>query len=196
MSNLELGNVYKCYSSETSSLKALPLSYVFQSTNMAMNNASNIIRSPSIDSLVNSSGQESSDELSDTDSLSETKSANRVTVEKDIEIFDEAASSERLQKCCNHINCSESCDFRETDEITSKRDESKLTDASVVPASGSVKNVRRTSIVINPDPRMETIIEEVEPKNLSVKEILARFETMRETAEVQKKSLNRYKLPR
>lgn len=52
-----------------------------------------------------------------------------------------------------------------------------------VSATGSVKN-RRTSLSSGSVGRMETIVEEPIEAKVSVKEILARFETLRESAEV------------
>lgn len=53
----------------------------------------------------------------------------------------------------------------------------------LVPASGSMKT-RRTSLSSGSVGRMETIVEEPIEAKVSVKEILARFETLRESSEV------------
>lgn len=105
----------------------------------------------------------------------------------------------------SHRSCDyENCGFREDTNHYTIKDSSSLDEnldsievnpspvkPIVLPAPPPpppvILKVNRRSSVVNLDPRMETIPEEPnESKVLSVKEILARFETLRETSEVKK----------
>jgi hypothetical protein len=211
MSNSELHNSYKCYDSiptppdgskETTDFKHQ------SAITFSSDNNKNLPRSTSLDSLVNSSDQNSSlDELSDSDSLCELKnisayegkSSNKprksdIEEFKNVEPTKEPVIKAYLEKShkygCDYENCGFKKDSDDKDKIDSFFDEEKDTQVNnftLPTASINIKNTRRNSVVANLDSirRMETILEEpIEPK-ISVKEILARFETMRETAEVK-----------
>ena len=207
MSNSELHNSYKCYDSiptpPDGSKQANDFKQQFANTFSSDNN-NNLPRSTSLDSLVNSSDQNSSlDELSDSDSLCElknisaydSKSADRhrksdIEELKNVEPPQEPVIKAYLEKShkygCDYENCGFKSDSSDKDKIDSFFEEESLQDDFPHPTPTiNIKNVRRTSVTnLDSIRRMETILEEpIEPK-ISVKEILARFETMRETAEV------------
>lgn len=205
-SNIELHNSYKCYDSIPTPPDGLKLynDLKQQSANgLAPSNTNNLIRSPSLDSLVNSSEQdkESSDGLSDSDSLCELKNIascdpnvadkpRKSDIEqlKNIEPAKEPvrkAYLEKSHKSCDYENCGFKKDVHETETLDGFFGE-EASSTAVIPSAPPpvvLKNIRRNSVA-NSVVCMETILEEpIEPK-VSVKEILARFETMRETAEV------------
>lgn len=214
MSNSELHNSYKCYDSiptpPDGSKEANDFKH--QSVNtFSPDNNNNLPRSTSLDSLVNSSDQNSSlDELSDSDSLCELKNISSYEGKSsdkprksDIEEFNDVeppkepvikAYLEKSHKYgCDYENCGfkkdKDKDPEDLDKIDSFFDEEKSSeDNFTLPTTSSIniKNTRRNSVAnLESIRRMETILEEpIEPK-ISVKEILARFETMRETAEVK-----------
>lgn len=166
-----------------------------------------LIRSPSLDSLINSSEQDSSldDELSDSDSLCELKNITSYDIKsfdkprksdiehlKDVEPPKEPARKAYLEQ--SHKSCDyENCGFKENSTLNEKVDDKTSSNvgkvcskAIAVPAPVVLKSNRRNSVASSDPSRMETILEEPnDSKNLSVKEILARFETLRETAEVK-----------
>jgi hypothetical protein len=216
MSNSELHNSYKCYDSiptpPDGSIQAIDFKHQSANTFSSDNSnigSSNLPRSTSLDSLVNSSDQNSSlDELSDSDSLCELKNISayegksadkprKSDIEefKNVEPPKEPVIKAYLEKShkygCDYENCGFKKDSDEKDKIDSFFDEEaekgSQNSFTLPTASINIKNVRRNSVVANLESirRMETILEEpIEPK-ISVKEILARFETMRETAEVK-----------
>lgn len=169
-----------------------------------------LIRSSSLDSLINSSEQDSSidDELSDSDSLCELKNITSYDMNsvdkprksdiehlKDVEPPKEPAIKAYLEQ--SHKTCDyENCGFKQkttdnekggVDEITCQNIGKICSKAIVVSAPVVLKNNRRNSVASSESNRMETILEEPnDTKNLTVKEILARFETLRETAEVKR----------
>lgn len=186
-------------------------------------------RVASLDSLVNSSEQDSSDDelerLSDSDSLPEIgqiTGETRVDVHrksdleemKNVEPHQEPvikAYLEKSHKKCDYKNCgfrrTEMNDFDIEDPITPAPLKTTSTCSSSSSSCGgtnggcngggtgsaggtmssttsSIKNRRNSIASSGSVGRMETILEEpIEPK-VSVKEILARFETLREAAEV------------
>lgn len=212
MSNVELhNNSYKCYESIPTPPDGLKQSDAEFTLNLATGNTlspsvkSNIIRSSSLDSLINSSEQDSSSELSDSDSLCELKKISASDVHgvdtprtsdieqlKNVEPPKDSVRKTYLEN--SHRSCDyENCGFRE-DTYKEPSDENfdsievspSPTKPIVLPAPPVVLKVNRRSSVVNLDPRMETIPEEPnESKVLSVKEILARFETLRESSEVK-----------
>lgn len=200
MSNFELHNSYKCYDSIPTPPDGLKLYNGFkpQSDQVAPSSeANNLIKSPSLDSLADLSEQDkesSSDGISDTDSLSELRnitsceaSASDKPRTSDIEQLNNAepqievvrkAYLEKSHKSCDYENCSFKKNSRESGKLKEKSSSSLLTPVAL-------KTVRRNSITNLDANRMETIPEEPgEAKVLTVKEILARFETMRESTEV------------
>lgn len=208
MSNMELHNSYKCYDSiptPPDGLKHCSDDGGFeqqQSTDtLASNSKINLARSASLDSLVNSSEQDSSlDELSDSDSLCELKNITPCNKNEDKprqsdieEIKSAEAPKEPVinaylansHKTCDYENCGYKKESFEDEKINIFHDDEP---GSLNPSSAPkiVKTNRRNSVA-NSDyiRRMETILEEPFEPKISVKEILARFETMRETAEVK-----------
>lgn len=189
MSNLELHNSYKCYD-------GIPTppddGFNKNATDAYTMKYSNLIRSASLDSLINSSDQDSSvDGLSDSDSLCElkntgsydNKSLNQprnsdIEQIKNIEPSKELVIKAYLEK--SHKSCDyENCGFKK---------ESEEKESNCLLSTTSVRNRRNSVAHLDSIRRMETILEEpVEPKR-SVKEILACFETMRETMVKLKKS--------
>lgn len=206
MSDIELHNSYKCYDSiptppdESKQFKH----HQHQQT---ITFSDNLIRCASLDSLVNLSDQNnSSDELSDSDSLSELKdisSPAKVIPDKprksDIEEIKNIeppkdpvikAFLENSHKTCDYENCGykkENSTVSDKNKLNEQQSttitqQQHLNSPISISNQSVLKNIRRNSDSIR---RMETILEEpIEPK-ISVKEILARFETMRETAEVK-----------
>lgn len=184
------------------------------------NNNNKLHRPASLDSLINSSEQDSSsdtdedadNQLSDSDSLTElqniSNSENKATdtprksdiegLKNDIEPPKEPvikAYLEKSHKKCDYKNCgfkktepNSLDDIEVADEYNSPPPLCCLSSNNQLksgPPSSSVKSNRRTSIASSGSVgRMETIIEEPLEAKVSVKEILARFETLREAAEV------------
>jgi hypothetical protein len=191
------------------------------------NESSNLHRPASLDSLINSSEQESSeddiDQLSDSDSLTELENITGTSNGKpediprksDIEDLKKVepprepvikAYLEKSHKKCDYKNCN----FKKSDQtnydqietieeyvakntmqpqplplppLSQSPEDTSPPNGKSVSLNGIVKT-RRTNSSGSSCGRMETIIEEpIEPK-VSVKEILARFETLREAAEV------------
>lgn len=196
-SNMELHNSYQCFSIPKPPNEVKSCSSVKSSSAAIQCSTENLTRSRSLDSLINSSDQDSFDGFSDSDSLCELKCIAKeahcpekiresdIEQLRHIESITESVRTSYLEK--SHKSCDyENCGFKKDTNDT----KSGVVDGDIkneVPASStltSVKSVRRNSIA-NPDTRMETIPEEpIEPKILSVKEILARFETMRQDSEV------------
>ncbi|XP_065082461.1 unconventional myosin-XV isoform X2 [Ochlerotatus camptorhynchus] len=173
-------------------------------------------RPASLDSLVNLPEQTSNmddkfERLSDSDSMAEIceiTGETRVDIHRrsdlddlqDVLPMDEPVIKAYLEKShvqCEYINCGFKKDQNSQNTIDVIQEDSELSDlfkASASTASTSAANLqssvknRRNSIASSGSVgRMETIIEEpIEPK-VSVKEILARFETLRESAETQTK---------
>lgn len=210
MSNSELHNSYKCFDSiptpPDGSKQTNDFRHQSVNTFSSDNNNHNLPRSTSLDSLVNSSDQNSSlDELSDSDSLCELKNISayegksadkprKSDIEefKDVEPPKEPVIKAYLEKShkygCDYENCGFKKDSDDKDKIDSFFDEeNEPEDNFALPTpSINIKNVRRTSVAnLESIRRMETILEEPNEPKISVKEILARFETMRETAEVK-----------
>lgn len=147
------------------------------------------------------------DELSDSDSLCELKNITSYDVTsvddkprksdieqfKDVEPAKEPARKAYLEQ--SHKSCDyENCGFKESSDHCEKDSDIKpatvainCSKAIAVSAPVVLKGNRRNSVVSSESNRMETILEEPnDSKNYSVKEILARFETLRETAEVKR----------
>jgi hypothetical protein len=207
MSNTELHNSYKCYDSIPTPPDGARQASDFkqQLANTFSSDNNHLPRSASLDSLVNSSDQNSSlDELSDSDSLCELKNISNddnkssdkprksdIEELKNVEPPKEPVIKAYLEKShkygCDYENCGFKKDSGDKDKIDSFFEEENLQKSFQLPTPTiNIKNVRRTSVAnLDSIRRMETILEEpIEPK-ISVKEILARFETMRETAEVK-----------
>lgn len=174
------------------------------------NESSNLHRSASLDSLGNSSENGSSDDqiegISDSDSISDLSHITGTTHaqvhrKSDLEDLNDStpihepiikAYLEKSHRKCDYKNCGyKRKDNTGCDEIQEDPIISTIVPSLQSPMNGcvggtisSIKN-RRSSIASSGSiGRMETIIEEpIEPK-VSVKEILARFETLRENSEV------------
>lgn len=164
----------------------------------------NLIRSPSLDSLTNVTEQDSSleDELSDSDSLCELKSITSYDVtcqdfprKSDIEEFKDAklqpqpatkAYLEQSHKSCDYQNCGFKKQIdHEIDQFPTILPNNSSKTVTVSAAQIVSKVNRPSSLVSSESNRMETIPEEPnDSKNLSVKDILAKFETLREGKEV------------
>lgn len=194
--NMELHNSYKCFSIPKPPNEVKSCSLVKSSTAVIESSSENLTRTRSLDSLINSSDQDSFDGFSDSDSLCELKCIAKEThcpekiresdIEqlRHIESVTESVRTSYLEK--SHKSCDyENCGFKkDTNDTTPDKLENDKNEVPAPSAPASVKNARRNSIA-NLDTRMETIPEEpIEPKILSVKEILARFETMRQDSEV------------
>lgn len=195
--NMELLNSYKCFSIPKPPNEVKSCSLKKSNSAVIESSSENLTRTRSLDSLINSSDQDSFDGFSDSDSLCELKCIAKETHcpekirESDIEqlrhiesITESVRTSylEKSHKSCDYENCGFRKDTNDTTPGILENDKNNEVPAPSAPAS--VKNARRNSIA-NLDTRMETIPEEpIEPKILSVKEILARFETMRQDSEV------------
>lgn len=160
-------------------------------------------RSNSLDSLVNSEQNSSIDDISDSDSLCELKRLSTLDSKdpprksdldeiKDIENEPNEPVIKAFLEQSHQYGCDyENCGYKKTNENAQNSISEKVSVRNnnyLLPPSPAVKLNRKSSLV-NSEAirRMETILEEpIEPK-ISVKEILARFETMRETAEVTTK---------
>lgn len=161
-------------------------------------------RAASLDSLVNSSEQETSEEddperLSDSDSileLAQITGTNNIehprqsdlALLKNIDPQNETVIKAYLEK--SHKKCDyKNCGFKRPDELE-QEEPIKASPIKIIGSNGngtvsSVKSNRRNSIASSSSvPKMETILEEPIEAKVSVKEILARFETLREAAEV------------
>lgn len=249
MNDSALLNSYKCYDSiPTPSPTALDIEqqskqfndFMHQSLsvnsngsnkiahNNQRNNNNNLIRTASLDSLINSSEQDGSgsnktsdsddddDVLSDSDSLCELKHMNlsdgnknssdelprKSDIEelKNVEPPKEPVIKAYLEKChkkCEVKNCcfkKSSSDSENTknnnncnsnDNCNNKLNQQQQQQQQIVVLKSNLP-VRRNSIASAVSlSRMETIHEEPIEAKVSVKEILARFETLREAAEVK-----------
>ena len=248
MNDSALLNSYKCYDSiPTPSPTALDIEqqskqfndFMHQSLSVNSNgsnkitqnnqrNNNNLIRTASLDSLINSSEQDGSgsnktsdsddddDVLSDSDSLCELKhinlcdgnknSSDELPRKSDIEEFKNVEAPKEpvikayLEKChkkCEVKNCcfkkssSESENTKTNNNCNSnnscdnKSNQPQQQQQQIVVLKSNLP-VRRNSIAsVVSASRMETIHEEPIEAKVSVKEILARFETLREAAEVK-----------
>lgn len=245
MNDSALLNSYKCYDSiptpsptaldiEQQQQQSKPFSdFMHQSLSVNSNGSNkiinnnqkntNLIRTASLDSLINSSEQDGSgsnktdsddddDVLSDSDSLCELKNISmcdgnknsfdelprKSDIEelKNVEPPKEPVIKAYLEKC--HKKCEvKNCCFKKssTDSENTKKSNNNSnannsnkhnSQQQQIAVVKSNLPARRNSIASSVSvSRMETIHEEpVEPK-VSVKEILARFETLREAAEVK-----------
>lgn len=195
-------NSYKCYDGIPS-----PISPSYIEKNQSKHNNENKLismnRSTSLDSLANSSDHENSvesggdriEELSDTDSVADGNQVHlgvteaQVHRKSDLENLDDVeppnepvikAYLEKSHKQCVYKNCGfkKSDDQSKDDSIQLLSSQSIGTVSSVSSINSSVKNRRNSIASSGSVGRMETILEEpIEPK-ISVKEILARFETL------------------
>lgn len=168
-------------------------------------------RAASLDSLVNSSEQETSEEddperLSDSDSileLAQITGTNNIehprqsdlALLKNIDPQNETVIKAYLEK--SHKKCDyKNCGFKRPDELFQQEEPIKPSPIKNIGSQSncngtvsSVKSNRRNSIASSSSvPKMETILEEPIEAKVSVKEILARFETLREAAEVNEKN--------
>lgn len=182
----------------------------------ANNNSSvaNLLRTASLDSLINSSEQDSGsnhsedddDEISDSDSLTElanicdnnSKNSLKDSIEtsvdyeprkSDIEELEDGIEPPKepviqayLEKC--HKKCEyKNCCFKKSSTESDIKKSSNQSQNQVKSNLSSRRNSIASAVSVS---RMETILEEPTEPKISVKEILARFETLREAAEVMK----------
>lgn len=252
MNDSALLNSYKCYDSiPTPSPTALDIEqqskqfndFMHQSLSVNSNGSNkiahnnqrnnNLIRTASLDSLINSSEQDGSgsnktsdsdeaddddDVLSDSDSLCELKhislsdgnknSSDELPRKSDIEELKnveppkEPVIKAYLEKChkkCEVKNCcfkksssesentkNENCNSNNSCNNKSNNHHQPQQQQQQIVVLKSSLPVRRNSIASSVSAsRMETIHEEPIEAKVSVKEILARFETLREAAEVK-----------
>lgn len=172
-------------------------------------------RAASLDSLVNSSEQETSEEddverLSDSDSLLELTQINEANHHhlrqsdlaqlKNVDPQNETVIKAYLEK--SHKKCDyKNCGFKRQDSNNNNQEDPIMpsplkflgphpqhgtnNNNGTISSVSSTKSNRRNSIAsASSVPKMETILEEPIEAKVSVKEILARFETLREAAEV------------
>lgn len=214
-------NTYKCYDSIPTPSPITPSLTNIESNNNCSNrpnsqsknhrneckssaSQNSLQRAASLDSLINSSEQETSEEddperLSDSDSileLAQITGSNNIehprqsdlALLKNIDPQNETVIKAYLEK--SHKKCDyKNCGFKRPDELE-QEEPIKASPIKIIGSNGngtvsSVKSNRRNSIASSSSvPKMETILEEPIEAKVSVKEILARFETLREAAEV------------
>lgn len=195
-------NTYKCFES-IATLSPIPIKCTDSIGIGDTRTVSNLHRSTSLDSLANSSEQGSSSDdigqLSDVDSINEFDSSTQTHADvhrksdlderklREVEgkVTDNQgpiikAYLEKAHRKCDYQNCA----FKEKDNAEHIDDGEHQVNCGSVSSvtsvtSGLVPKSRRQSVASSGSVgRMETIIEEpIEPK-ISVKEILARFETL------------------
>lgn len=180
-------------------------------------------RAASLDSLVNSSEQETSEEddaehLSDSDSLLELTQINdtnhhHLRQSDLVQLSNDdpqnetviKAYLEKSHKKCDYKNCGfrqpdsqnnndikyNSCTLSQEDPIfpnslrfLGPHSHHALNNGTVSSVTSNKSNRRNSIASASSVPKMETILEEPIEAKVSVKEILARFETLREAAEV------------
>lgn len=235
-----LHNSYKCYDSIPTpsptaideSKRANNANFMHQSLSSNANNnnnnsssnsisaSANLLRTASLDSLINSSEQDShsdnnddeedddddEDVLSDSDSLTELKNIcdnnnsknnrsdrdnccddrpRKSDIEEltnGIEPPKEPVIKAYLEKChkkCEYKNC---CFKKSSNSSDTTADTKKNNNHQIKSNLSSRRNSIASAVSVS---RMETILEEPTEPKVSVKEILARFETLREAAEVK-----------
>jgi hypothetical protein len=225
-----LHNSYKCYDSIPTpsptvldeSKRASNAHFMHQSLSSNANNnnnnncvnsaSANLLRTASLDSLINSSEQDShsendddeDDNLSDSDSLTELKNIcdnnsknnrsdrdnccddrpRKSDIEEltnGIEPPKEPVIKAYLEKChkkCEYKNC---CFKKSNSDAETKKSNNNSPNHQIKSNLSSRRNSIASAVSVS---RMETILEEPTEPKVSVKEILARFETLREAAEV------------
>lgn len=190
---------YKCFESIAT---PSPIAPTDCNSNVNDNRNSHLHRTASLDSLANSSEQETSEEteddtneLSDVDSIPEFQQIEKRMVisaqvhrKSDLEeMKNEPVPKEPVIKAYlekSHRKCDyKNCGFKKKDKDQSDGERTEEGGAkgaltsNTIPASSS--KTRRTSVASSGSVgRMETILEEPNEPKISVKEILARFETL------------------
>lgn len=203
---------YKCFESIAT---PSPIAPTDGNANINDNRNTHLHRAASLDSLANSSEQETSEEteddvneLSDADSIPEFRQIERKLVtsaqvhrKSDLEEMKNEpvpkepvikAYLEKSHRKCDYKNCGykkkdkdkdkdkDLCDSGVEDTISKVTTTGTLSSTSSTSTSSSTASkTRRTSVASSGSVgRMETIIEEPNEPKISVKEILARFETL------------------
>lgn len=200
---------YKCFESIAT---PSPIAPTDGNSNVNDNRNTHLHRPASLDSLANSSEQETSEEteddvneLSDADSIPEFRQIERKMVtsaqvhrKSDLEEMRNEpvpkepvikAYLEKSHRKCDYKNCGfkkkdkEQCDSGIDESVGKGHNNNNGTMSSVSSntstSSSSASKIRRTSVASSGSVgRMETIIEEPNEPKISVKEILARFETL------------------
>lgn len=197
---------YKCFESIAT---PSPIAPTDGNSNINDNRNTHLHRTASLDSLANSSEQETSEgteddvnELSDADSIPEFRQIEKKMVtcaqvhrKSDLEEMNNEpipkepvikAYLEKSHRKCDYKNCG----FKKKDQCDSGIEESgtksqingtlsSTSSCTSTSSSSTTSKVRRTSVASSGSVgRMETIIEEPNEPKISVKEILARFETL------------------
>lgn len=199
---------YKCFESIAT---PSPIAPNDGNSNVNDNRNTHLHRTASLDSLANSSEQETSEEteddvneLSDADSIPEFRQIERKMVtsaqvhrKSDLEEMNNEpvpkepvikAYLEKSHRKCDYKNCGfkkkdkDQCDSG-VEECVSKVQcngtLSSVSSSTSTSSSSTASKIRRTSVASSGSVgRMETIIEEPNEPKISVKEILARFETL------------------
>lgn len=197
---------YKCFESIAT---PSPIAPTDGNSNVNDNRNSHLHRAASLDSLANSSEQETSEEteddvneLSDADSIPEFRQIERKMVtsaqvhrKSDLEEMKNEpvpkepvikAYLEKSHRKCDYKNCGfkkkdkDQCDSGIEESVCKGQSNGTLSSVSSNTSSSSASSkIRRTSVASSGSVgRMETIIEEPNEPKISVKEILARFETL------------------
>lgn len=198
---------YKCFESIAT---PSPIAPTDGNSNVNDNRNTNLHRTASLDSLANSSEQETSEEteddgndLSDADSIPEFRQIEKRMVisaqvhrKSDLEEMKNEpvpkepvikAYLEKSHRKCDYKNCGfkkkdkDQCDSGIEESAGKCPNNGTLSSVSSITttSSSSSSKVRRTSVASSGSiGRMETIIEEPNEPKISVKEILARFETL------------------
>lgn len=194
---------YKCFESIAT---PSPIAPNDGNSNVNDNRNTHLHRTASLDSLANSSEQETSEEteddvneLSDADSIPEFRQIERKMVtsaqvhrKSDLEEMNNEpvpkepvikAYLEKSHRKCDYKNCGfkkkdkDQCDSGIEESVGKGQSDGTL--SSVSSSSSTASKIRRTSVASSGSVgRMETIIEEPNEPKISVKEILARFETL------------------
>lgn len=198
---------YKCFESIAT---PSPIAPTDGNSNPNENRNKHLHRTASLDSLANSSEQETSEEteddtneLSDADSIPEFRQIEKRMVtsaqvhrKSDLEEMKNEpvpkepvikAYLEKSHRKCDYKNCGfkkkdkDQCDSGIEDGTVKGPSNGTMSSVSstTTSASSSSSKIRRTSVASSGSVgRMETIIEEPNEPKISVKEILARFETL------------------
>lgn len=197
---------YKCFESIATPSPIAPMDGI---SNVNDNRNTHLHRTASLDSLANSSEQETSEEteddaneLSDADSIPEFRQIERKMVtsaqvhrKSDLEEMNNEpvpkepvikAYLEKSHRKCDYKNCG--FKKKDKDQCDSGIEESAggkcpsngtLSSVSSSTSTSSSSKIRKNSVASSGSVgRMETIIEEPNEPKISVKEILARFETL------------------
>lgn len=181
---------YKCYDPIPT---PSPISPAHARTAAALAAMETMQRSTSLDSLHNSTENSSddADQLSDSDSIFGLKDLNADNCHRqsDLAMLKTSTALTTNDAVQEYLeNSHKKCDYKDCGYKKQEQQQQQLRDKT----SGS-KSGRRNSITTAISmAKMETILEEPIEAKVSVKEILARFETLREAAEVMHTMANHF----